>query len=380
MDVTTRIRLWALGRPRVLLIDAAGSQRLRWLLEAELDRRHWPLALSPADTDLVLVLGRPGPELAAATDLLWLQVPQPRHRREIGTDADLSAQLDSASAALINAASHAEPGQAGAQAQLGNDGPDQHEHGKPDEHNGHGAGQETEHAEHGGHGDHHMHHGGDVAGLPMADTAPDRDGLMLDVLRVTLGPVLPGWPTGLVLTGSMQGDVLSGVELTWVDTDQETGGAAAVVEVAPRAVAMDHLARFLLVAGWPTRAAAARRSRHALTDSNPSRATEAQHAAARVARRIGASASLRWSVKGIGTTDCDGTTASSGPVAGDVWDRVRRWCDVAAGDSTAPVEPPRSLAEVSALLEGCELATARLVLASVDLQSPARAAPMAADV
>lgn len=41
----------------------------------------------------------------------------------------------------------------------------------------------------GGH-DVHMMHSGDVAGLPMADRAPDRDGLTFDALHVTLGPVL----------------------------------------------------------------------------------------------------------------------------------------------------------------------------------------------
>jgi hypothetical protein len=42
--------------------------------------------------------------------------------------------------------------------------------------------------------DHHMHHGGSVAGLPMADTGPDRDGLQLDVLDRVRGGAT--WPQG----------------------------------------------------------------------------------------------------------------------------------------------------------------------------------------
>ncbi len=312
MGVRARIRRWALRRPRVLVIDTPGSQGLRWQLEAELDRRLWPPALSPADADLVLVLGRPGPELAAATEVLWSQVPQPRHRQDIGVGGDLQAQLDAALRALAE------------------------------------------------HDEHDMHQGGDVDGLPMADTAPDRDGLRLDVLRVTLGPVLPAWPTGLLLRGSLQGDVLTGVDLSWVDTD------LAVVEDAvaagPEALALDRLARFLLVAGWPTAAAAARRARTGLSDPDSPRVGQARRDAARVVRRIRRSRSLRWSVRGIGP---------AAPVGGDVWDHVHRWCEIAAGADCAPSPvAPRSLTDLATELEGSELAAARLILASSDLERP----------
>jgi uncharacterized protein involved in copper resistance len=81
------------------------------------------------------------------------------------------------------------------------------------------AGMDHAGMDHGGHGgmDHSGHGGMDVAGLPMAGTVPDRDGLRLDALQVSLGPVLTCWPTGLLLHGQLQGDVLSRVRLTWVD-------------------------------------------------------------------------------------------------------------------------------------------------------------------
>ena len=83
MDLRKRLVGWSLGRPRVLIVDAPGSRSLRREVEDELDRRGWPLALSPADVDLLLVLGTPGPELSAAVDLLWRQTPAPRHRRDV---------------------------------------------------------------------------------------------------------------------------------------------------------------------------------------------------------------------------------------------------------------------------------------------------------
>jgi len=60
MDLIERLRRWAVARPRVLVIDAPGSAALRWTVEAELERRGCALALSPAEADLLLVLGEPG--------------------------------------------------------------------------------------------------------------------------------------------------------------------------------------------------------------------------------------------------------------------------------------------------------------------------------
>ena len=70
MDLTRRLRRWAVRRPRVLVVDAPGSTPLRWAVEAHLDSRGWSPALSPAETDLLLVLGEPGAELARAVDVV----------------------------------------------------------------------------------------------------------------------------------------------------------------------------------------------------------------------------------------------------------------------------------------------------------------------
>ncbi|WP_233492593.1 hypothetical protein [Blastococcus sp. TF02A-30] len=199
--------------------------------------------------------------------------------------------------------------------------------------------------------DHGMHHGGEVAGLPMAMTGPDRDGLELDVLKVALGPVLPGWPTGLVLRAELQGDVLTSAELTWLDAGILP---AAQQQSDSQGAALDRLARFLDVAGWPTAARDARRARDGVAEGADR--DEAQRLAKAVARRVSRSRTLAWTAGGIGRR-------GSG---GDALDRVRRWCDMASGQ---PVEdlPAMSLDEVAALVEGAEVGSARLLVASLDL-------------
>lgn len=50
--------------------------------------------------------------------------------------------------------------------------------------------------------------GGVPYGRPMAEVAPDRDGLRLDQLTVRIGPFFARFPTGLVLEVRLQGDVV----------------------------------------------------------------------------------------------------------------------------------------------------------------------------
>ncbi|MGY2003682.1 hypothetical protein, partial [Blastococcus sp. SYSU DS1024] len=236
------------------------------------------------------------------------------------------------------------------------------DHGGGHEGMDHGGGHEgMDHG--GGHEGHHMHHGGEVAGLPMASTGPDRDGLELDVLRVALGPVLPGWPTGLVLRADLQGDILGSAELAWLDAGILP---AASPPPDPQRAALDRLARFLDVASWPTAARDARRARDGLV-THGSGHGGAQRLAEAVAQRVGRSRILSWAAGGIGQIPTERGSDE------DVLDRVRRWCDIASGQ---PVEEPPapSLEEVAALVEGAEVGSARLIVASLDL-TPVPAAP-----
>lgn len=344
MDLRNALVRWGIAHPRVLLVDAPGSRALRWRVEAELDRRHWPLAVSPADADLLLVLGAAGPELSAAVDLLWRQTPAPRHRQHLAVGDVPGPVLDAAAAALLDAA-----GDRGTEPPDGPwpEGRGPHSSGSAGMDHGMDAGM-----------DHGMHHGGEVAGLEMAGTAPDRDGLELDSLRVSLGPVLPAWPTGLVLRGALQGDVLTDVAASWADGQPATTGDDAAAGTAPQCAALDSLSRFLVVAGWPTAAREARTARSGLRSPDPSVADRARRDASRLARRVQASRSLAWSVRGIGACG-----------DGDVLTRVGRWCDLAAGvDATPAPGGVVALSDLTARVEGAELASVRLVVASVDLE------------
>ncbi|TQN43094.1 hypothetical protein FHU33_2518 [Blastococcus colisei] len=364
MDLIARLRNWALARPRVLLVDAPGATTFRWSVEAELDRRGWRRAVSPADTDLLVVLGGPGPALAEAVDVLWSQVPEPRHRVDVQRARDVAVALDEGRAALVRrAGSGARGDDRSSPASLLGKNEDEDaddegmDHGSGHEGMDHGSGHEG--MDHGSghegmdHGSGHegMDHGGEVAGLPMASTGPDRDGLELDVLKVALGPVLPGWPTGLVLRADLQGDVLTSAELAWLDAG--TAPPAQQQSDSQRA-ALDRLARFLDVAGWPTAARDARRARDGAAEG--ANRDEAQRLAEALARRVSRSRTLAWTAGGIGRR-------GSG---GEALDRVRRWCDMASGQSVEDL-PAMSLDGVAALVEGAEIGSARLIVASLDL-------------
>lgn len=167
--------------------------------------------------------------------------------------------------------------------------------------------------------------GGTPYGRPLAELGPDRDGLRLDVLPVTLGPFLPWLPPGLVLELSLAGDlvieasVVAARTLPWPATTRPVLSpfVRALAEPVPIAEleiarAKDHLrwlSEALLVQGLPAL------SRRALQ--------LAQRAAAGDAARVRAFASLlgrtgvaRWSLGRGGAVGRDRLAARGlGPVA-----------------------------------------------------------------
>lgn len=440
MVMMNGLRKWVLAQPGVLIVDAPGNDLLRWQVEAEMDRRGWHVALSPADAGLMLTIGTLPPALSQATEVLWSQIPQPRHRQAIAR-SDVAWQLDAAVAALTTPSAYeanpSDPATQLSQVQApntangsdsGRQGPGHGmNHGDPGVHGmtshdmgghstnahnmnghsdhttdsrsgddmsghdgqgmnhvGHSTGSDADHGmdhddhgmDHSAHSGHdmggHMHHGGEVAGLAMAGTAADRDGLELDELKVTLGPVLPGWPTGLVLKASMQGDVLTNVSLSWID-GFVPDSAVQRSEPGSAVAALDALATFLLVAGWPVLARQARSARSALSSSNAVERERGQRAAAAVARRVTRSRFLAWSVRGIGHAGPvnsrrlpAGDAATYESRTADVLDRVRALAAAAEGDKSplSRVGPER----IESLLEGAELSAARLTVASFILE------------
>jgi len=102
--------------------------------------------------------------------------------------------------------------------------------------------------------------GGTPFGRPLPLRAPDRDGLELDQLPVAVGPWFTGFPPGLVLRVSLQGDVAQAVEV--VTSNLVPAGPAGVfaralhepmpirdLEVARARHHLEWMADALLIAG-----------------------------------------------------------------------------------------------------------------------------------
>ncbi|OEV04238.1 hypothetical protein [Streptomyces oceani] len=406
MDLTRALLRYAAHAPHVLLVPVPGAAGLRMEVEHAVASRRWREATGPADTDVLIVVGRPGHEMRAVIAEVWRRVPAPRLRIDLdphARPADVSRRLDQVPDLLAdpqrghreaesaatrheettaagdgnvedgdhNARSgHSEhqaedPG-AGHTEHAGHHGHEQ-PHG-PAEHGEHGDTGHTElaeqagHTEHTGH-DHHAHH--HVAmplpgGLAMADVAEDRDGLALDVLNLPLGPVLPDWPAGLVLDVVLQGDVISSAEARVLDapraTREDTAGGGVVRD-------LDVVARVLSVAGWPGPAARARSLRERVRAGAPREEVAGELTA--LARRVRRSRTLRLMLVGLGRTQRT-----------DVADLLRRHLSrieaYAGGQPTEASDEPAGLAvrDLGSRLAGAELAAARLLVAALDPRVP----------
>ena len=212
------------------------------------------------------------------------------------------------------------------------------------------------------------------AGLAMADRAPDRDGLKLDVLTVPWGPVLPWWPAGLVLTTVLQGDVVQSVDVDLRGSAEErrAGWAAALAQLdrptAAVVVRLDALVRLLGVAGWEGARLRCQRARDALLTGGPAGDLP------RIARRISASRSLARSTAGVPSTGGEDLTA-----------RYRRWLQEAVtayehGTVPPPADEPHVLHALPGLLTGTDVGGLRLVVAGLDLALSGADAPVGAGV
>ena len=427
MDLTGALLRAGAARPHVLTVTMPGGTAVRLAAEQELRRRGWPTAMTPADADVLLVAGGPAASFAGVLEETWRAMPAPRARAHAARPREVAAGLEAARARLSDRSGQqalaAQVADTGRDApQHGDDGADGHEPVSRDigDHGHEMGGGDA--GEMGG-GDHHGHDMGGMgmggmampAGLPMADRGADRDGLRLDQLHVPLGPVLPDWPAGLVVHLTLQGDVVQHAEAQalgpgvggsfWTEPWRcaAAGEPVTTGEAARRRAAadLDSLGRFLAVAGWEDAATVARRLRDdILADAPGSRLRPAVH---RFARRVARSRTLAWLTRGLGVLLPDDAAAAGvgGPAlraVGDVTARYRRWCaeldDAAAAlDEGSPLgaagtEPPCGplddtrtpptalLAALPRLLDGAELAAARLIIASLDPdldELPARA-------
>lgn len=108
MGMTRRASSWfstaASARPHVLIAAVPGYANLRIAAEAAAARRQAVLATSAADADVLLVAGRPGPQLTRAIDVLWAQLPGPRARVHVATADDLDDAFAVATEVLADTA------------------------------------------------------------------------------------------------------------------------------------------------------------------------------------------------------------------------------------------------------------------------------------
>jgi hypothetical protein len=336
IDVVARS---AARHAHVLVVEVPGHWRARAAVERAVLSRGWSLASSPADADVLALCGEPGPRLAEAVEVIWHQMPGPRVWIDVQEYDAAAARLDEAHDALLDA-----------------------EHHRHDARNRPTAADLL--SDDGGHGG--MDHGGmdmSPGGIPLAAGGGDRDGLEMDVLNLRLGPVLPHWPAGLALRCSLQGDVITDAQAELVDDAgpcEDTGSARAARH-------MNNVTSLLALAGWHDAATEARAIRDALLERDPDSAAAAR--LARLHRRVGRSWSLRWSLSGLRPLSDEELQHHGlpGDAAGDTHDRLLQMLERAGGGVGHDQARAWSVDHVADLVTGLDLATARLVVASLDI-------------
>ncbi|ABP53244.1 hypothetical protein [Salinispora tropica] len=394
MGVSGALARLAVRHSHLLVIEVPGHWLTRVAVERLAGIRGWRLAVSPADADILAVCGSPGPELALAAVSLWEQLPGPRARIDVAAPDLVAAALDQADAVLRDTARQRRDSTA-RDGQGSHDGEDPAASGRDDPA---AARHERPATAYGGHPTDWRGAcsavRGDAMGPAAIESAPrgaialahggeDRDGLEMDVLHVRLGPVLPDWPAGLVLRAHLHGDLIVEAQAGVVDAGQggyasgahvvggDTSGEASQDVGEFAAQRCDNAARVLALAGWQDAAGRARAVRDRFLTGEWSVATTEL---ARLRRRVRRSGLLRWSLRRVGPL-LPGELARLGlapELTGDVWDRLNGMLDravAAVGGSgsvvvSLPVTPP---AAVAGVVSGWDVATARLIVASLDI-------------
>ena len=357
---------YAVRRAHVLVVEVPGWWSLRVAVERQVLGRGWQLAESPADADVLVVCGEPGPELAELVDRVWDQLPGPRVRLGLPTVEALDGALDRVATELADTTSHRQDARQRSAAPDSAADSDDMDHGDMD------------------HGD--MDHGDmEMAphGIPLAEGGPDRDGLEMDVLHLPLGPILRHWPAGLVLRCAVQGDVVVEASAAFLDAEHPaTPPPGADTHDDRPARLADQACALLSLAGWPDGAASARKVRDALLDGRPGESTTPP--LERLRRTVAGSRMLRWSLRGVGPLGAHTLAGHQlrDRLDGDVHDRLVRMLDHALesalesahGDApvdhahdAAPDDAATIVAALPGLVTGMELATVRLFVASLAL-------------
>lgn len=363
----------ATRRVHALVLEIPGDPLLRMHLEAALTARGWILAEAPADADVLMVCGEPTEPFHEIIDALWDQLPSPRYRVSVTTPDAVAAALDSIAAGLRDR--HAQVLDARQRpARLGPGTPADHV--METSHGDHTT-MDAATMDHTAHGDQMDMGGMDMdmsgpAGIPLAGgDEGDRDGLEMDVIHLTLGPVLPHWPAGLVVRCTLRGDVIGAADVDFLTGPgrHEPAPEPAARPSGQAAGLCDAAGHLLAIAGWQPVAEKVLRVRNDLIGDGP--AAPAVSRLNRARRQIARSRTLRWSLRGI---------AASSRV--DARALLLDWLATAAallsGERVSPRPGawPASLEDLSSALIGQELSGARLLVACIE---PSRVGALAGE-
>ncbi len=344
----------------VLVVEAPGGWRIRAAAERAALERGWTLALSPGEADVLAVCGSLDSDFRSAVAEVWEQLPGPRVRIELDEADDASSRLDEARDQLLDSARHERDvrerpvlldrlDEKGDGMDMGDgDGGDDMDMGDGEAMDMDGMDMEMA-----------------PSGIPLAEGAEDRDGLEMDVLHVRLGVALPYWPAGLVVRCTLQGDVIVAASAEAPAAHSEDGDQ----DVAARHV--DNVVSVLALAGWEEAASDARAVRDDLLGN---RTEDAARRLAQLQGRVQRSRMLRWALRNILPLGADDLQRLGIPfhLAGDTHDRLLAMLDRAVHliDGHAAPERERFSAElVAQLVVGLDLATARLIVASLDIHT-----------
>ena len=102
MGLSDAIARSAARHAHALVVEVPGWWRTRAAVERAVLARGWQLAFSPADADVLVVCGEPGPRLGEAVGLVWDQMPGPRVRVDVREYDDVDGRLDEAYAGHIS--------------------------------------------------------------------------------------------------------------------------------------------------------------------------------------------------------------------------------------------------------------------------------------
>ncbi len=374
MGVRTALARLATRNAHVLVVEMPGAWRIRAAVERAALERGWSLAASPGDADVLAICGELGTSVGDAVEEIWQQLPGPRVRIELHDADEGSSRLEQARRQLLDTAHYKQDAhdRPVLSERLNESGGDMDMGGDDDMDMG---GDGDMDMDMGGDDDMDMGGGGDMdgdmdmemapSGISLAEGTGDRDGLEMDVLHVYLGIALPYWPADLVLRCTLQGDVI-------VDAVTAASAVQSEADDGDRAARhVDNLVSMLSLAGWGEAAAEARAIRDGLLGH---RMEDAARRLAGLRDRVQRSRMLRWSLRNLLVLSPEDLQRLDIPsdLGGDTYDRLCAMIDRAVqlldGDDDSDSWAP-STELVAQLVNGLDVATARLVVASLDIHS-----------